>query len=210
MDVSKQLGLTTIKVTPFTTPVDAQLGIGAHASDFENFSIKLPKISLRSADYRETGKLGKPNDATLKEAKDRAYSKYPESIASGTVDQIQMQIDSIQLDIDQAYSQLGERKTSFGSLIGKDYKGTGTCGNDHACMNRALATIKEFEDRLKILKQNLSQAQSRQPAANALMPTPEGGSTKTPGNTITFVVGGLAVVVVIVSAIAIIKKVRKG
>lgn len=210
-DVSKQLGLQTISVQPYNVSLDQQLGMGTYGQDFLNFSIKLPKISLRSADYRETGKLGKPNDATLADAKKRAYSQYPESIASQSPEQIQSQIDSIQLDIDQAYSQLGERKTSFGALLGKEYKGTGTCGKDHACMNRALATIKEFEDRLTILKQNLTAAENRQSQmASSSVSQSSDVSTKSPSKGITYVVIGVAGIAVIISIIAVVKKLKKG
>lgn len=212
-DVSKQLGLVTIQHKPFTTPVDAQLGIGTYAPEFLNFSLKNVWNSatdkLRSADYRETGKLGRPNDATLKEAKDRAYAQYPESISKKSPDEIQAKIDAIQLDIDQAYSQLGERKTSFGALIGKDYKGTGTCGSDHACMNRALATIKEYEDRLKVLKQNYADALTRTTqSANSTIP--ETQTTPGKSNWLTYTVFGVTGIVVIASIIAIVKKVKKG
>jgi hypothetical protein len=225
--ISSELGLPVVYQPAFNVPVNAQLGIFSsgpgkttllNASDIDPSKLNIlgipgtPKISLRSADYKETGKLGMPNDATLADAKAEAYSKYPQSIGR-TPDFIQNQLDKIDLDISNFYTQLGEGKTSFGKLLGKDFKGTGTCGKDHACMNKALARIKEYENRKTELQQEMKDAEiAQQSAASSGSGAAGSSSTTTPvsGNSvIKWVVIGVAGLAVIGSVMAIIKRVKK-
>lgn len=210
-DISQQLKLPVIKRHKNTLTINKQLKIGEPDSNFMY-------INLRSKDYQNYGKLGTPNATLIQEYRDKSLQYYPESSSkAGDPDVVTNMINKIDIEIANGYRQIGEQRSSAGKIFGKDYKGTGTCGNNHECINRAIALIQQYEKRKTEMENDRKDAEfaleKKWQASQASAPGSVGSDAPASGfqnsNTVKVVVWSAVGLTVLIVAAVIIRKARK-